>query len=138
MKYHIPLITATLLASLLTGCSKHPPAAPKVTDLGVVEVSDGSTNRIDMGGGRVCVIKSLILKDSMLKDATIGGKTATTSQKYALLKDQKVILIISVEEKDSSGVTRVIFSDNSSVSSDQTVGFSDGVTSISLKPHIKQ
>jgi len=137
MKYHTPLITAALLASLLVGCSKHPPAAPKVTNLGVVEVSDGSTNRIDMGGGRVCIIKSLILKDSMLKDATIDGKTATTSQKDALLKDQKVILMISVEEKDSSGVTRVIFSDNSSASSDQTVGFSDGVTSISLKPHIK-
>jgi hypothetical protein len=138
MKYHIPLITAALLASLIIGCSKHsPPTSPKVADLGVVEVSDGSTNRIDMGGGRVCVIKSLMIKDSMLKDATIDGKKATIGQKNALFKDQKVVLMISVEEKDSSGTTRVLFSDNSSASSDQTIGLSDGVTSIRLTPHFK-
>jgi hypothetical protein len=142
MKYHIPHITAALLALLLIGCSKHsPPAAPanpKVADLGVVEVSDGSTNRIDMGGGRVCVITSLMLKDSMLNDATIDGKKANTSQKDALLKGQKAILMIGVEEKDSNGVTRVVFSDTSSASSGQTIGLSDGVTSIRLTPHFKQ
>ena len=138
MKYHTPLITAALLASLIIGCSKHsPPSSPKGADLGVVEVSDGSTNRIDMGGGRVCIIKSLILKDSMLKDATIDGKTATTGQKDALLKSQKAILMISVEEKDSNGVPRVIFSDSSSASAGQAIGLSDGVTSIRLTPHFK-
>jgi hypothetical protein len=137
MKVHTPLITAALFASLLTGCSKHSPASLKGADLGIVEVSDGSTNRIDMGGGRVCVITSLMLKDSMVKDATIDGKEATSGQKDALLKGQNAILTISVEEKDSNGFPRVIFSDSSSASSGQTIGLSDGVTSIRLTPHFK-
>jgi len=131
MKHHIPFITAALLASLLTGCSKHPPVAaanPKVTDLGVVEVSDGSTNRIDIGGSKVCVVKSFILKD---QKATVDGKEI-------VIKGQKVALMIDIEQTDASGVVHTMPGSNLMASPDQTVGFSDGVISISLKPHIKQ
>ena len=128
MKYHTSLITAALLASLFTGCSKHPPAAPKVTNLGVVEVSDGSTNRIDIGGGKVCVVKSFILKD---QKATVDGKEI-------VLKGQKVALMIDIEQTDASGVVHTTPGSNLMASPDQTVGFSDGAISISLKPHIKQ
>jgi hypothetical protein len=63
MTYRTPLITATLLVSLLTGCSKHSPAAtsPKVTDLGVVEFSDKTPIRRDLDGGKVCVITPTII-----------------------------------------------------------------------------
>ena len=131
MKHHIPFITAALLASLLTGCSKHPPVAaanPKVIDLGVVEVSDGSTNRIDIGGSKVCVVKSFILKD---QKATVDGKEI-------VIKGQKVALMIDIEQTDASGVVHTMPGSNLMASPDQTVGFSDGVISISLKPHIKQ
>ena len=66
MKYRTPLITAALLASLFTGCSKHSPSAatdPKVGALGVVEVTDGVQSRHDLGGGRVCLITPAIRKD---------------------------------------------------------------------------
>ena len=63
MKYHTPLIAAALLASLFTGCSKHSPAAtsPKVTDLGVVEISSGTQIRQDLGGGKACVITPTVI-----------------------------------------------------------------------------
>jgi len=62
MKYHTPLITAALLVSLFTGCSKHSSAAasPKVMDLGVVEFSDGKPIRHDLDGGKVCVISPTV------------------------------------------------------------------------------
>jgi hypothetical protein len=58
MKYHTPLITAALLVSLFTGCSKHSPtaASPKVTDLGVVEFSNRTPIRHDLDGGKALVI----------------------------------------------------------------------------------
>jgi len=130
MKYYIPLVTAALLASLLTGCSKHRPAAPKVTDLGVIEVSDGSTNRLDMGDGRVCVVRSFILKDPKVM---IGEKETT-------IKGQRVAMTINIEQPDSVGVTRILSSVNVMGLPDQQVGFADGNAglSVSLKPHIKQ
>jgi hypothetical protein len=131
MKNRITLIIAALLVSLFTGCSKHPPAAaasPKVTNLGVVEVSDGGTNRVDLGDGRVCVIKSFILKDQKV----------TIDQKETTLKGVTIALMINIDQTDFNGVTQLLISNNIMASSDQTVGFSDGVTSVRLTPHIKQ
>ena len=128
MKYHTPLITAALLASLITGCSKHSPAAVKVTDLGVVEVSDGETSRRDLGDGRVCIINSTILKDPKV----------TIDHKDTILKGQRIALIMTIEEKDANGNSRTLPGANFMASPDQTIGFSDGVVSVSLKPHIKQ
>jgi hypothetical protein len=132
MKYHTPLIIAALLVSLLAGCSKHPAAAvpwAKYTDLGVVQVSVGGTNRVDMGGGKVCVVRSFIVKD--------GAKLRTSEGKEEINKGQKILLMLTVEQTDSSGVTRQLASENLMPSPDQTVGFSDGAISIKLTPHLK-
>jgi hypothetical protein len=100
----------------------------KVTDLGIVEVSDGETSRHDLGGGRVCVINSTILKDPRI----------TIDHKDSILKGQKIALIMTIEEKDANGISHTKPGANFMASPDQTIGFSDGVVSVSLKPHIKQ
>ena len=71
------LLTLALVAALFTGCSKHSPQEsaaprPKVTNLGVVEVSDGKPSRHDLGGSRVCIITPTVQKDgSVLLAMTI-------------------------------------------------------------------
>ena len=64
MNYRTSLLA---LALTFASCSKRSPdatvAAPKVHDLGVVEVSDGVQSRHDLGGGRVCIITPAIQKD---------------------------------------------------------------------------
>ena len=67
MKYQIPLITVGLLALLLLGCSKHSPraASPKLTDLGVVEMSDGLPIHRDLGGDKACIITPTILTNGI-------------------------------------------------------------------------
>jgi len=52
------LLVAALLMSLFTGCSKHSPPTSKAVDVGAVEVSNGSTNRTDMGRDRVHLLFS--------------------------------------------------------------------------------
>ena len=78
-----------------------------------------------MGGGRVCIIKSYMsIKPSDPKDASkVAGKFA---------------LVITVEQTDSSGVTRAISDANMLASSGQKVGFEDAVVNVRLTPHIKQ
>src|ERR1035437_4548474 len=66
MTYRTSLLTMALVASLFTACSKHSPQEsasprPKVTNLGVVEVSDGKPIRHDLGGGRTCIIMPTVL-----------------------------------------------------------------------------
>jgi hypothetical protein len=65
-----------LVASLFTGCSKNSPQEsasprPKVTNLGVVEVSDGKPSRHDLGGGRVCIITPTVLTGGIVELAMI-------------------------------------------------------------------
>jgi hypothetical protein len=68
MKTHIPLITAALLASIFTGCSKH----PQVVDLGLVKVSAGRPAYQDLGGNRACVITPTMLESNLVRlDITI-------------------------------------------------------------------
>ena len=71
MKYHTPLITAALFASLLTGCSKHSSvvATPSVTytNLGVVEVSDGIPIRHALGDGRAYILTPTVFKDGRIE-----------------------------------------------------------------------
>jgi hypothetical protein len=132
MKHHTSLIIAALLISVFAGCSKRPAAAvpwAKYTDLGVVQVSDGGTNRVDMGSGRFCVVRSFIVKD--------GAKLRTSEGKEETNKGQKIILMLTVEQTDSSGVIRQLASMNLMPSPDQTVGFSDGAIHIKLTPHLK-
>jgi hypothetical protein len=65
MKYHIAILA--LLALLFTACSKHSPtaASPKLTDLGVVEMSDGLPIHRDLGGGRACIITPTIITNGI-------------------------------------------------------------------------
>ena len=74
MSYRTPLITAALLVSLLTGCSKHSPAAtnPKVTDLGVVEFSDRTPIRHDLDGGKVCVITPTMITNGSTRQVMLA------------------------------------------------------------------
>jgi hypothetical protein len=83
MKYYTPLITTALLISLFTGCSKHSPIASiaKVTDLGVVEFSNGTPVRRDLDGGKVFVINPTVI--------TNGNTT-------------QVMLAMTIEQPDST------------------------------------
>ena len=97
MKYHTSLITAALLVSLFTGCSKHSPSAaidPKVTDLGVVEISDGTPIRRDLGGGKACVITPTV---TVATNKFAQGGTVT------LIK-----MRMTIEQPDSSGKVQKI------------------------------
>jgi hypothetical protein len=71
MKYHTSLIILALLVSSLAGCSKHSPTATpanqNVTDLGVVEVSDGIPIYHDLGGSKACVISPTVFKNGSVK-----------------------------------------------------------------------
>jgi len=127
MKNRTSLIVAALLTSLIAGCSKHSPPAPKVADLGVVEVTDGGTNRVTCGDGRVFVVRSMILKD---QKAMVNGKET-------VLTGQTIVLMVSQEQTDSHGVTHLTPEQTIGATPGQTVGISDGVTSISITPKIK-
>jgi hypothetical protein len=82
------LFTLALAVSLFTGCSKHSPQEsaaprPKVTNLGVVEFSNGKPSRHDLGGGRVCIITPTVQKDgSVLLAMTVeeSGKKLAASR----------------------------------------------------------
>ena len=113
MKSRISLVALTLLALAFTSCSKPAPDAvaerPKVTNLGVVEVSDGIKSLHDLGVGRVCIITPTIQK---------GGS---------------VLLIMRIEE---SG--KLLASPRVQALSDQAVEVSVGDIGVGLTPHIKQ
>lgn len=60
MAIHRSLIILASLTLAFTGCSKHAATSaapnPGVTDLGIVQVSDGTPVHRDLGGGRACDI----------------------------------------------------------------------------------
>jgi len=120
-------MVAALLTSLVAACSKHSPPVPKVADLGVVLVTDGGTNRVTSSDGRIFVVRTMILRD---QKATVDGKET-------ILKGTNIVLMISQEQTDSHGVTRLSDEQNVGATPGQTVGISDGVTSISITPKIK-
>ena len=69
MKFCTSLFALALLALQVAGCSKHSPTAavPKITDLGVVEVSDGLPIYHDLGGSKACVISPTVFKNGSVK-----------------------------------------------------------------------
>ena len=129
MKYYTLLISVALAASLLSGCSKHPSAdgtKPIVVALGEVQVSDGGTNRIDIGDGRSCIVRSY----------TSGRAVDPKDAKYV---DGRIAMIISVEQKLADGSSKVIISDFTELASPgQTVGCSNSQWSFSITPKLKQ
>jgi hypothetical protein len=89
MKNYTSAIIAALLVSVFTGCSKHSPAAvtPKVTDLGVVEISNGTPIRRDLGDGKACVITPTVIT-------------------YTNSSARFVRMRMVIEQPDSSGVVQ--------------------------------
>ena len=66
MNIRTSLIVLASLTLALTGCSKHSAgttANQGVSDLGVIEVSDGVQVQRDLGSGRLCTIMPAIQKD---------------------------------------------------------------------------
>ena len=127
MKSPTSIVIVALLASMFAGCSKHSPPAPKVADLGVVEVTNGSTNRVTSEDGRVFVVRSFILKNQKVM----------ADGKETILKGQTIVLMISQEQTDSHGVTHLSQDLGIGATPGQTVGIGDGVVSIRITPKIK-
>jgi hypothetical protein len=121
------VVFAALLTLLVASCSRNSPPAPRVADLGVVEVTNGGTNRITCSDGRVFVVRSLILID---QQAWEGGKST-------ILKGTNIVLMISQEQVDSRGVTRLSDEQNVGAKPGQAVGISDGITHVRITPKIK-
>jgi hypothetical protein len=68
MKNRTSLIALALLASLLTGCFRHPSAGTNnFTELGVVKASDGVPSRHVLADGRICVITPTFFSDGKAK-----------------------------------------------------------------------
>ena len=124
MKYHTPLITAALFASLLTGCSKHPPApaaGQKVVDFGVVEVSSSGTNHFDfdLGSNQVCIVRSFIIKQPT------GEQMVVSSAEIAMnLHDGKDHMLVSSNPQTNSLGHQIVVFDN-------------GAVLMRLEPHLK-
>jgi hypothetical protein len=93
-----------------------------------VEVTHGGTNRVTANDGRVFEVRSLILED--LKE-TVDGKELVR-------KGPTIALIISQEQTDSNGVSRLSQAVNLGAAPGQTVGASDGIMSVRITPRIKQ
>ena|SRR5664279_2106098 len=117
MKNCTPLIIAALFVSLFIGCSKHSPTAtpanPNVTDLGVVEVSDGIAIHHDLGGNRACVITPTVFKDGSVR------------------------LAIAIQETNSAGVVETLATPSVKNMAGQPVMVSVGDIAIHLTPKIK-
>ncbi len=90
MKMRTSLIIVALLSSMLAGCSKH---TRKFEDLGVVEVTDGGTNRVTISDGKVFVIRSFILNN---QKGTVNGKEV-------VIKGPTIAFIIAQEQKHLLG-----------------------------------
>ena len=85
MKHRISLIFVVL--SIFAGCSRHSPDAkaltdaktttdattPKVTDLGVVDVSSSKPIRQDLGDGKVCIITPTVITKGGVKIIRMGA-----------------------------------------------------------------
>ena len=126
---HNEFIIVALLAWMLVGCYNHSSPAPKVADLGVVEVTNGGTNRVSSEDGRIFVVRSLVVKDQKVRNTADGKET--------ILKGQTILLMISQEQTDSHGITHLSQEQGIGAKPGQTVGVSDGVVSIRITPRIK-
>ena len=83
MKHGTSLFALALLASLLTGCSRHSSTAAiqKNTDLGIVEVSVGVPGSHILADGRVCTIKPTLSKNGNVELAATVVETNTSGVK---------------------------------------------------------
>jgi hypothetical protein len=115
MKNCTPLIIVALLVALLTGCSKHSQTAvvQKITDLGIIAVSNGIPSRHILADGRTCVMTPTVLP---------GG--------------HQIELATRITDTNAAG-TRHVYSLTTYFTSDQATTFAfDSNNVISLTLHI--
>jgi hypothetical protein len=115
MTYRTSLIAGALLISLAFGCSKHSQsaAAPNVTELGTIQVTDGKSSSHVLADGRTCVLTPTVLP---------GG--------------HQIQLETSIKDTDAAG-TRHVYSLTTYFTPDQATTFAfDSNNVISLTLHI--
>jgi len=102
MTYRTSLITGALLFSLVIGCSKHSQtaAAPKVTDLGTIEVADGKSSSHVLADGRTCVLTPTVLPgghqiqlETSIKDTNAVGTRHIQSLTSYFTPDQATTFV---------------------------------------------
>jgi hypothetical protein len=113
MKYRTSLIAFALFALAFAGCSKHSQTgvAPKVTDLGTIEVADGKSSSHVLADGRTCVLTPTVLP---------GG--------------HQIQLEMSISNTNAAG-TRSVYSLTSYFNPEQTTSFifdSNNIISLTL------
>lgn len=116
------IVVATFAVSALADSSDRDPALAKFAKLGVVEVSDGETQRVTSADGCVFIIRSFIPKN---RKSTLNNKR------------QEIVLIINKEERDPSGLTRYTPDMTMTGPAWHDEGMSDGVTGFIITPKIK-
>lgn len=92
MKRHTLLVVATLIALLPLGCSKD---TPKITNIGVVELSVGKASRHVLADGRELILTPISVSTDGTVDmvASFAGKSYTNSSikigQVAIYLDEK-------------------------------------------------
>jgi len=118
MKILNALVIAALIGFFAAGCSKSapkqmPPAQPKMTDLGVVELSNHESQTNDLGDGKDCIV------------------TFTT------LTNNEILISVVIETKDSNGKIKRTHGPRLITISGETCSISDGVHSFTITPKLK-
>ena len=77
MKRHVSLVVLASLAMALVSCSKHSQTAglPKISNLGVIDVSSGKPSSHTLEDGRACTITPTVLPDGNVSLATVVDET---------------------------------------------------------------
>ena len=120
-QFLVTVLAVALLTTLTSGCSKSPRqeasdasnASAPTKDLGVVELSDGTPSRVDLGAGKQCVITPRVISDNAVQ------------------------LEMVVEAKDAAGNPKRVGSSRVSAMAGQSFSISVGDTTIAMTPKIK-
>jgi hypothetical protein len=86
------------LHKLPTSETKIPSLPPGVTDLGVVELSNRTPKRLDLGEGKECVVTATVLEDGQLQmvfaseSTSPDGLTIQKEHTVTLLPDRQIII----------------------------------------------
>lgn len=119
-QYLITVLAVATLATLTSGCSKSSSpqreadaAAVPGKDLGVVELSDNAPTRVDLGGGKECIITPRVISDNAVQ------------------------LEMTVEAKDAAGNPMRVGSSRVTAKAGQPFSISVGDTIIAMTPTIK-
>ena len=121
-QFLITVLAVAVLTTFTSGCSKSSPpqqAADAATaqtptkDLGVVELSDATPTRVDLGAGKECLITPRVISESAVQ------------------------LEMAVETKDAAGNPKRVGSSRVTAMAGQPFSISIGDTTIAMTPKIK-